>query len=707
MTIQVPSQLCSSFHNFRPTAYLIILLVIGPAALSFSQTAINRDSITAGQLEEVVITAQGSRRELMNLPVAVSSIGKAEMRIQSGKGLPAVLNMLPGVFAHQGTLNTNRITIRGIGARVPYATGRIRSWLEELPLTNGSGYSMMEYIDPVFIQQIEVMRSPTTLMHGASLGGAVVLGVLDEQTEGVHLSAGLSAGSFGLLKPYLKLHTSNPKHQQRLLISRTRSDGWRENNSADGLFAGYAGKFETGQKHQLKALFVYQQLKAFIPSSIDSATFRDSPRSAATNWKNTKGYEDGTRLIGGLSSIWQARPTLTFKTSVYGHVVSEHELRPFDKFDEDRQLSGLRWSAENTRRIKNSNLKFIGGWEAFAEHVSFVNFRNTDGFGSLGDSISRNHEKIQSLAFFLQTDWLWPKSNLTTGIYLQQLQNRFSNRVVASGQTLAGTYQTGWIASPRLAFNHRLNNNLSLFASFSHGFAPPPLNETLDSEGKLNPEIKPEQSLTFDIGTRLISKRSHFFAEAVFFQMNIRDLLVAERIDADRWIGRNAGKTLHQGLEVTTVLNITDTPYEPLNQLKWKNILTAGNYRFIDFDDRGVNHRGKEVPGIPRLNFRSSIECLFRFGLSLSLMGEYVSRMPLNDANTKYSNAYGLLHFRATWIKTIRKTTTEVFVQANNLTNKPYASMILVNAPGRQNQRYYYPGLPIHFEAGLQLSVRK
>lgn len=658
------------------------------------------DTTKQSWLEEVVVTTFGSRSLLMEYPVAVSLITASEIRLHEGKGLPAVLHIAPGVYAHQGTLNTNRITIRGIGARVPYATGRLRSWIDEVPLTNGSGYSMVEYIDPAFASQAEVMRSPTTMAHGGSLGGAIMLRTIPDQPAGTGASLRLSAGSYGQQGLAGLFTTGESKNHHRLLLSAGSAEGWRENNSHSRLFAGYATTLNISNKHQLRSTLIAQKLKSYIPSSIDSATFSNNPHAAATNWKNTKGYEDGNRVLGGLSSIWKFEDELVLKTTLYGHLTHEEELRPFDNFFENRRLGGIKIQVTRPLLLDQTKMEFSAGLEGFVEKVGFVNFRNTDGLGSIGDSISRNKENIRSMAMFLQADASRGRTLLSAGLYVQQLKNTFFNRSVVLNREISDTYLTGTVFSPRLAANHSFDKRFSIFGSFSHGFSPPPLSETLDSEGMLNPDIRPEQSRTIDIGLRMLTPNNTFFAELVFFSMHIRHLLVAERIDADRWIGRNAGKALHRGAEITTVLNLTDFTGTNLLHLKWKNTFAAGLYRFLDFEDRGVNHAGRNIPGIPRITLNSMIELRHQSGISLNLLGEYTGKMAMNDANTRYSTSYTLLHARAAWSAKWKRTGLEFYLQANNLTNARYASMILVNAPGQRNPRYYYPGMPRHIEAG-------
>ncbi len=47
----------------------------------------------------------------------------------------------------QGSLNTNRITIRGIGARSQYGTNRVKAYFNAIPLTSGEGETVLEDID--------------------------------------------------------------------------------------------------------------------------------------------------------------------------------------------------------------------------------------------------------------------------------------------------------------------------------------------------------------------------------------------------------------------------------------------------------------------------------------------------------------------------------------------------------------------------------
>ncbi|MGS0526011.1 hypothetical protein ACU8V7_13385 [Zobellia nedashkovskayae] len=50
----------------------------------------------------------------------------------------SAINQIPGVFVLSGALNTNKITIRGIGARSQFGTDKLQLYYNDIPLTNGT-----------------------------------------------------------------------------------------------------------------------------------------------------------------------------------------------------------------------------------------------------------------------------------------------------------------------------------------------------------------------------------------------------------------------------------------------------------------------------------------------------------------------------------------------------------------------------------------
>ena len=95
------------------------------------------------------------------------------------------------------------------------------------------------------------------------------------------------------------------------------------------------------------------------------------------------------------------------------------------------------------------------------------------------------------------------------------------------------------------------------------------------------------------------------------------------------------------------------------------------------------------------------------FGLYLSSDFYYVDKIPLNDANSDYTDSYMLLNAKAGYRFALFKgLTSHISAGINNASNTHYASMALVNATGFNGAepRYYYPGLPVNYYGNVSLS---
>lgn len=101
--------------------------------------------------------------------------------------------------------------------------------------------------------------------------------------------------------------------------------------------------------------------------------------------------------------------------------------------------------------------------------------------------------------------------------------------------------------SARLAYD--ITPNLSLFLKSGQGLKPPSL---IDFYGvppfqKANPDLRPEKSLTSEVGLHYQGKKNHFFLS--FFQNRIRDIIVPERGAQGIYTSYNKGKKHLEGAE--------------------------------------------------------------------------------------------------------------------------------------------------------------
>ena len=102
------------------------------------------------------------------------------------------------------------------------------------------------------------------------------------------------------------------------------------------------------------------------------------------------------------------------------------------------------------------------------------------------------------------------------------------------------------------------------------------------------------------------------------------------------------------------------------------------------------------------------LDVAFQNRFKFNINYRYTGSIPLNDANTLYSDAYNLVNLRADYsFDLFAKVKTRIFAGVNNVFDTDYAAQILPNATGFGGAapRYYYPGEPVNFYTGLNVKL--
>lgn len=664
------------------------------------------------ELDEVVVSAFNRSQHLLQTPASLTYIGGVlQSREQPALNLLPVLQYAPGVFAHDGANNTNRVTIRGIGARVPYATGKIRAYFNNIPITNGSGESFLQDIDPALIQHILVIKGPAPSNYGAGLGGTIIMQAREPQLRRSGISNHLQAGSFGLFRNTTMADLVGEKSAISLAYSHTQSEGYRENNQLRRNALSLVSQHQGGWIDESTALFSFLSLKSHIPSSIDSLSFVHDPQSAAANWLKTKGYEASKRMLTGINLTKKAGADFSLQWSAFTIYHDEKEMRPFDVFYQQRFTYGSRFKAEKTIIVNNVRLEVHAGGELFLEDYQYSNYENIEGLGVQGAKMSDHSEALLSSNLFVQTDLDYANWSISAGINLNQYRRKYEDLLQGPSENTT-TYQYPAILSPRISLGYAYRPKQLVYATLSHGFAPPSLAETLDADGKVNPDIQAEKSWNTEFGIRGQTFGNRFFYDLSLYRMQVQDLLVAERIGENAWIGKNAGESLHHGLEAEIHWVLAQQLVS--RYFKWQEIALRANYsyhhfRFTDFIDRDQDFSGNKIPGIPEQVIYASLYAALSNGLHAQTGLRFVGPMTMNDANSRFTDTYHVADASLGYQRYLsNRWNIKISFRVNNLFNAHYASMILVNAPsfGNTSPRYYYPGLPRHYSFGLRIGYR-
>jgi len=668
-------------------------------------------SLQAGTaLPQVTARAQRIRMDL-NRAASIQRIDATQIAQTDQLNPAALLNQVPGVFMQTGALNTNRITIRGVGNRNPFGTAKIRAYLDDIPLTNGVGETVLEDIDLSLVDQAIVRRGPTASSYGAGLGGLIQYQTPGQQATTPHFILQQQIGSYNTRRTtaQARLPAKNQPLQLDLTLNRVHSDGYRENNTYDRTSLTALGRYGRGERDQATVFINYNDVKAFIPSSLNRTDYLENPIRAAFTWAQVSGFEDYERLLAGLSHRreWlslSAKNSLQSSFSLFGTVRNNYEVRPFNILREDNRALGLRTQWDYRPQARQSLPLATIGLEYYDERYDWTT-NETLNAGNLGALLSDQLENRRYYNLFAELNWS-PAERwlLTAGINFNQTRYTLTDRFTTDDQDVSGQYQFDPVWSPRLNLAYRLTPRINLYTTLSHGFSPPSLEETLNPDGTRNPDIQPERGWNLEAGSRGSYLGGQINYELTLYRMWITDLLVARRTALDQFIGINAGGSIHQGVEA---------------QLSWQDrrepgtfarlTYTFSDYFFDTFTDNENDFSGNELTGQPR--HQAGIEAQWQAPLGFYLHGRYrfTGAFPIRDDNSLNSEPWQTIDLRLGWQGQVgQHWHLTPYLAVQNALDEQYASMILINARGFGGAapRYYYPGLPRNFYAGIRLEYQ-
>lgn len=684
---------------------LWIFIVAMPLLAGYGQETA-RDSVT--YLPEVVLELQPESESPLGI-VPSDLLTEKAISMQNPIDFAGTLNQVPGVLLLSGALNTNRITIRGVGSRTPFGTSKLRMYFNDIPVTDGTGSSALEAFDLEDLSGIRIVKGPKSGAYGAALGGAILLRSDPRESEGSLLRNRTSFGSYGLFKDNLSLVHKGDGVGAELRYNRLTTQGYRENNAfdRDGVLLNLS--LEAGPSHEINLLANYIDYTAEIPSSLGRTDFETDPTQAAAAWKAAKGYEANKYTLLGLSDRIRLGSRFENTTSIFFTYLDHYEPRPFNILDEFTMGYGLR--SVFSAGIGGSALpgKVLLGAEIYRDEYSWSTYENlyrdNDGQGSLqGNLLSRNKEFRQQEYLFGQFQWQFtPRLTAVAELSLNHTRYDFRDLLGEGDQDRSARRDFDPLLLPGLDIRYAFGNTSWVYLNISRGFNNPSLEESLNPDGLINPEISQEKGVNYEVGGRGSWLGNRLQGSLALYQLDIEDLLVAQRVGEDQYIGRNAGKTRHRGLEASLQYGIPAGSRWSLSPFL---SYTLNDHYFREFNDGDADYSGNPLTGVPRHQVYGGLLLQSDGGWHWNTTYQYVDAIPLTDGNTESSDPYSLFNtqigYRKGWGEHLN---LGLDAGINNLLDRRYASSVLINATGfgGSEPRYFYPGNGRNYYVGILL----
>ena len=690
-------------------SFFLALFSIFLTQITKAQSPSQKDSVTV--LQEVILTDTVITKNATGI-VPSSVIDTKSFQNYSPIDMVSAINQIPGVFVLSGALNTNKITIRGIGARSQYGTDKLQLYYNDIPLTNGTGSSTIETYDLENLDGIEVIKGPKGTAYGTGLGGAIILHSGENTKEATSLENNFTTGSYGLLKNNLSFSHSDTKLSLMVRYGHMETDGYRENNrfERDGILVNTSYKINS--KNKVSFLLNHIDYSAQIPSSISRSAFDEDPKQAAFTWKSAQGFEDNNYTLAGISYQHEFSSRLENTTSIFYTYLDHYEPRPFNILDEITNGYGFRSRFLGNFNFLQRKAEYTFGAELYKDEYNWGTFDNlyeeNNGNGSLkGGRISDNKEFRRKFnGFGSLTLPLTDKFTAQIGLNINKTHYDFRDKFNSGSDNKNAKRDFNAIVLPSLDLNYKLNEYHFIYANISRGFSNPSLERSLTPEGVINPDIAQETGINYELGGQFNFFKKNLHVDLAVYRMDIKNLLVDQRIGEDQYIGKNAGSTKHQGIDLELSYTIALTP-----QLQLRPFInyTLSDFSFVEFIDGENDFSGNPLTGVPKNRLNSGLQMQMNNGFYWNTTHQYVDKISLTDANTLYSDAFNVLNTKIGYRKELSsRFTIGLNLGINNIFDTKYAQSVLINATGfgGSEPRYYYPGNGRNWYGGLKLGIQ-
>jgi iron complex outermembrane receptor protein len=630
----------------------------------------------------------------------IQSLEKNKIQSNDGIILTPVLNQVAGVVMQQGALNTSRITIRGIGARSQFSTNRLKLYINNVPLTNANGISVLDDIDLNALGNLQIIKGPKSSVFGANLGGHIILKTEDYKDESVAMTA--SAATFDRYQLGLNATQEIGKTQLQSYFNHIQSLEFRQNSEYERQNLSLISKTLLKPNLKLENLALFTKLKAFIPSSLNETDFQNNPQLAASNWFNSAGFESYNKILLASTLSFDINEKSSWVTSVFFNHRDAYEPRPFDILDETETGFGVRtvynFNTTLTERALNTNMGLEWQTDVYrAENYNNL-YQNTPERESIqGVLVNAFNQNRSRLNVFAEANYqLSNKLELEAGFNFNLANYQTNDKFLEDGLDQSGSLTYSPKLLPNFNLNYKLLDNLNLFANYSMGMAMPGIDESLDDDGFFNPNLNPSFGQNYEFGAQWTLLVNALNLQTNIFQMNVEDLIVARRIEEDRFIGINAGSTRHLGYEFS--LDYQRVLFKELN-FNLNTNLAYNDFEFTDFVDGDEDFTGNIIPAIPEYDINFSLNLFYSNTWSLDFNTEIVGEMPLDDANSRFTESYSLSNLKIGYVTNLFNTQTQLSFGVNNMFDKNFAASVLPNAVGFGGAapRYFYPSTPRQF----------
>jgi iron complex outermembrane recepter protein len=651
------------------------------APLSRAEQTVEKRKKDTAELDDMVVTATRTARQLGEVPASVSVIDQEGVEKSPGQRVEDILATVPGIDQQgQYTFGRGRseLYMRGINS-----TGKVMVMVDGIPANSSYGGTVeWSMISPDTIERIEVVRGPASSLYGSHAMAGVINIITKKPARDHEIVFKQEYGSQETWSSSLSSQGRGDKFGYRLSGRFKASEGYYshrpqepwdtksdcEIKNIDGdlfFFPDERSSLKLGLSH-LDRDFGRGYRSNDIERELDRANLIYERESAKVNWRASAYYNKEYQFVdfSGTSPPYE--------------VVVQNEEHTWPFYGAMLQSSIV-----------------LAGWNTLTIGAEYKHSSiEARGFNYISEPGRYNDTegKQEYISVYFQEEMLFFDDNLIVNLGARQdwwksfdgyhFDNTFPERNAAYEEKSWDSF------NPKLGLLYHITGNTALRASAAKGFAAPALSRLylVLPRGRImmygNPELEPETLIGYEAGV------DHFFTDNLslgltFYHSDGEDFIGHRYLDATTMVYDNISEVQMRGIEAALKYSINE------QWSAWLNY--TYNESTIEKDPTAPETEGDYLPYVPKNkgNFRITYDNpdFFTASCTVKYVGKRYSNVPNEDG--KELDDFTTIDLYLA--KNIKKN-FKLYLACQDVFDEQPVELIWANRATRENEDVVAPG---------------
>ena len=400
----------------------------------------------------------------------------------------------------------------------------------------------------------------------------------------------------------------------------------------------------------------------------------------------------GTSYTHEFNKHWSQVTSLAFShTDFKNPFITNYEKRKEDNFSVRSKFVYSIYKNEQDIRV-------IGGVEWQYGHAGIDNYGNNK--GQIDTVQTKDRLSVRQWFPFAQIEWqLKKKLLIQAGASTNAYKYDYRRLTGSDNSKKSKKFDEQFL--PRLAILYPVKKYFSLYASVTKGYSPATLAEIRSSDANINTDLQPEFGWNYELGIRGHSANHLFDFDIAAYYFKLQQAIVRRNNSAGEEYFVNAGGTDQKGVEIRAGYSIVNNPSACIRLIKLWSGFTFNDYVFTGYITGTDDHTGNALTGVPKYISVTGLDINTAPGIYFHTTLNYTSKLPVNDANDEFAEAYKLLQGKIGWKGRVSpRITLDLFLGIDNALDEKYSLGNDINAFGR---RFYNPSAPRNYFGGLSI----